>query len=83
MAQLNRRAEPSDFTAQTGSSSKLDQSATIRRPALMPKPQFGTAVMRRYESDEEEEAAAAASRQSVKRATEKRDIHFHKAQRRK
>ncbi|XP_026513168.1 sodium/hydrogen exchanger 4 [Terrapene carolina triunguis] len=82
MEQLDRREKLSDFAGQRGTPSKQDHTARIRRPALMPKPQFDAVFeeeIQGYESEEEEEAVAA-SRPSVKWAAEKRNVrHFHKA----
>ncbi|CAM5075004.1 unnamed protein product [Natator depressus] len=79
---LDRREKLSDFAGQRGTPSKQDHTARIRRPALMPKPQFDAVFeeeIQGYES-EEEEGAVAASRPSVKWAAEKRNVrHFHKA----
>ncbi|XP_007069017.2 sodium/hydrogen exchanger 4 [Chelonia mydas] len=82
MERLDRREKLSDFAGQRGTPSKQDHTARIRRPALMPKPQFDAVFeeeIQGYES-EEEEGAVAASRPSVKWAAEKRNVrHFHKA----
>ncbi|CAM2096547.1 unnamed protein product [Caretta caretta] len=75
MERLDRREKLSDFADQRGTPSKQDHTARIRRPALMPKPQFDAVFeeeIQGYES-EEEEGAVAASRPSVKWAAEKRN----------
>ncbi|KAG6928372.1 solute carrier family 9 member A4, partial [Chelydra serpentina] len=82
MERLARRDKLSGFAGQRGTPSKQDHTARIRRPALMPKPQFDAVFeeeIQGYES-EEEEGAVAASRPSVKWTAEKRNVrHFHKA----
>uniref|UniRef100_A0A8C3SX10 Sodium/hydrogen exchanger n=1 Tax=Chelydra serpentina TaxID=8475 RepID=A0A8C3SX10_CHESE len=82
MERLARRDKLSGFAGQRGTPSKQDHTARIRRPALMPKPQFDAVFeeeIQGYES-EEEEGAVAASRPSVKWTAEKRNVRrFHKA----
>ncbi|XP_067419628.1 sodium/hydrogen exchanger 4 [Emydura macquarii macquarii] len=77
MERLDRREILSDFAGQRGSPSKQDQTARIRRLALMPKPQFDSVFeeeIQGYDS-EEEEGAVAASRPSDKWASREKKSH--------